>query len=145
MTRQSKIIQLRPKNEAMHIRYNVDLLSKITLNYRQIAQLFDRLQTMGAVPRLIIDSTVPGVICPTYIKSRYQQRLVIDLYPEDRASTFVDKIGVHADLQFDGTPHRCTFPLNSLRHIAAMGPRRVQITKPKTARPQLRVINGGKS
>ena len=69
-------------------------------------------------PRLRIDVTHEGVVCPDFVRERWKEQLIIDLdpsYPLDLAFT---KVGVEADLSFGGHVSRCVFPWTAIYLVA---------------------------
>jgi stringent starvation protein B len=75
-----------------------------------VQSLVESLYAAGRCPRLQVNASCEGVVCPDFIREQWQERLIIDLdasYPLDLTFT-EDAIGV--DLSFGGYVTRCSFP-----------------------------------
>lgn len=83
-----------------------------------VQSVVESLYASGRCPRLHVNATLDGVVCPDFIREQWQERLIIDLdasYPLDL--TF-DEHGIGADLSFGGYVTRCTFPWTSIYVVA---------------------------
>ena len=83
-----------------------------------VQSVVESLYASGRCPRLHVNATLDGVVCPDFIREQWQERLIIDLdasYPLDL--TFDDE-GLSADLSFGGYVTRCTFPWTSIYVVA---------------------------
>lgn len=78
----------------------------------------ESLHQAGACPRLQIDLTCDGVVCPDFVVAKWGERLVIDLDPSYPLNLAFTAIGVEADLSFGGYVTRCKFPYASIYMIA---------------------------
>lgn len=78
----------------------------------------ESLHQEGACPRLQIDLTREGVVCPDFLIEKWGERLVIDLDPSYPLNLAFTAIGVEADLSFGGYVTRCKFPYASIYMIA---------------------------
>lgn len=78
----------------------------------------ESLHEAGACPRLQIDLTCDGVVCPDFVVAKWGERLVIDLDPSYPLNLAFTAIGVEADLSFGGYVTRCKFPYASIYMIA---------------------------
>src|SRR5690606_32978283 len=82
-----------------------------------VQSVVESLYAAGRCPRLHVNATCEGVVCPDFIREQWQERL-IDLdasYPLDL--TFSDE-GIGADLSFGGYVTRCTFPWRAIYVVA---------------------------
>ena len=80
----------------------------------RVQEAIEALHDKGACPRIQVNLTVEGVVCPDFVREQWKERLIIDLdptYPLDLAFT---EEGVEADLSFDGFVTRCVFPFDSI-------------------------------
>jgi stringent starvation protein B len=83
-----------------------------------VQSVVESLYAAGRCPRLHVNATCEGVVCPDFIREQWQERLIIDLdasYPLDLTFS-VDGIG--ADLSFGGYVTRCTFPWAAIYVVA---------------------------
>jgi stringent starvation protein B len=83
-----------------------------------VQSVVESLYASGRCPRLHVNASLEGVVCPDFIREQWQERLIIDLdasYPLDL--TF-DEHGLGADLSFGGYVTRCTFPWTAIYVVA---------------------------
>lgn len=83
-----------------------------------VQSVVESLYAAGRCPRLHVNATCEGVVCPDFIRDQWQERLIIDLdasYPLDL--TFAED-GIGADLSFGGYMTRCTFPWQAIYVVA---------------------------
>ena len=83
-----------------------------------IQSVVESLYAAGRCPRLHVNATCEGVVCPEHIREQWREKLIIDLdasYPLDL--TF-DEDGIGADLSFGGHVTRCTFPWDAIYVVA---------------------------
>ena len=83
-----------------------------------VQSVVESLYAAGRCPRLHVNATCEGVVCPDFIREQWQERLIIDLdasYPLDL--TFAAD-GIGADLSFGGYVTRCTFPWRAIYVVA---------------------------
>src|SRR5690606_27254287 len=83
-----------------------------------VQSVVESLYAAGRCPRLHVNATCEGVVCPDFIREQWQERLIIDLdasYPLDLSFT---EDGIGADLSFGGYVTRCTFPWKAVYVVA---------------------------
>jgi stringent starvation protein B len=83
-----------------------------------VQSVVESLYAAGRCPRLHVNATCEGVVCPEHIREQWRERLIIDLdasYPLDL--TFAED-GIGADLSFGGHVTRCTFPWKAIYVVA---------------------------
>ena len=83
-----------------------------------VQSVVESLYAAGRCPRLHVNATCEGVVCPDFIREQWRERLIIDLdssYPLDL--TFAEE-GIGADLSFGGYVTRCTFPWKAIYVVA---------------------------
>jgi len=83
-----------------------------------VQSVVESLYAAGRCPRLHVNASCEGVVCPDFIREQWQERLIIDLdssYPLDL--TFAED-GIGADLSFGGYVTRCTFPWKAIYVVA---------------------------
>lgn len=83
-----------------------------------VQSVIESLYAAGRCPRLHVNASCAGVVCPPNIREQWRERLIIDLdasYPLDLS--FADE-GVSADLSFSGQVTRCTFPWQAIYVVA---------------------------
>lgn len=79
-----------------------------------VQSVVEALYDAGRCPRLWVNATCEGVVCPEHIREQWREKLIIDLdasYPLDL--TFGEE-GIGADLSFGGQVTRCTFPWQAI-------------------------------
>ena len=75
-----------------------------------VQSVVESLYASGRCPRLHVNASLEGVVCPDFIREQWQERLIIDLdasYPLDLS---FDEHGLGADLSFGGYVTRGSFP-----------------------------------
>jgi stringent starvation protein B len=83
-----------------------------------VQSVVESLYAAGRCPRLHVNATCDGVVCPDFIREQWQERLIIDLdssYPLDL--TYSEE-GIGADLSFGGYVTRCKFPWKAIYVVA---------------------------
>lgn len=83
-----------------------------------VQSVVESLYAAGRCPRLHVNATCEGVVCPDFIREQWQERLIIDLdasYPLDLSFS---EDGIGADLSFGGYVTRCTFPWKAIYVVA---------------------------
>jgi stringent starvation protein B len=83
-----------------------------------VQSVVESLYAAGRCPRLHVNATCEGVVCPDHIRDQWRERLIIDLdasYP--LGLSFADE-GIGADLSFGGHVTRCTFPWKAIYVVA---------------------------
>ena len=83
-----------------------------------VQSVVESLYAAGRCPRLHVNATCEGVVCPDHIREQWRERLIIDLdasYPLDL--TFTED-GIGADLSFGGHVTRCIFPWTAIYVVA---------------------------
>jgi len=83
-----------------------------------VQSVVESLYAAGRCPRLHVNATCEGVVCPDFIREQWQERLIIDLdatYPLDLSFT---NEGIGADLSFGGYVTRCSFPWKAIYVVA---------------------------
>ena len=83
-----------------------------------VQSVVESLYASGRCPRLHVNASLEGVVCPDFIREQWQERLIVDLdasYPLDL--TF-DENGLGADLSFGGYVTRCSFPWTAIYVVA---------------------------
>lgn len=83
-----------------------------------VQSVVESLYAAGRCPRLHVNASCEGVVCPDHIRDQWRERLIIDLdasYPLDL--TFAEE-GIGADLSFGGHVTRCTFPWKAIYVVA---------------------------
>jgi len=83
-----------------------------------VQSVIESLYSAGRCPRLHVNASHEGVVCPDFIREQWKERLIIDLdasYPLDL--TFGEN-GLSADLSFGGYVTRCEFPWEAVYIVA---------------------------
>lgn len=83
-----------------------------------VQSVVESLYAAGRCPRLHVNASCEGVVCPDFIREQWQERLIIDLdatYPLDLS--FSDE-GIGVDLSFGGYVTRCSFPWKAIYVVA---------------------------
>ncbi|MBL4686692.1 MAG: hypothetical protein JKY37_18995 [Nannocystaceae bacterium] len=76
--------------------------------------MVESLHTKGACPRIQVDLTREGVVCPDFVREQWQEELIIDLDPTYPLNLSFTDEGIEADISFDGFVTRCTFPFDAI-------------------------------
>ncbi|TPV95931.1 MAG: hypothetical protein B7733_07380 [Myxococcales bacterium FL481] len=84
----------------------------------RVQHAIESIHREGGCPRLQVDATCDGVVCPDFLVDKWQNRLVIDLDPAWPLNLAFTDDGVEADLAFDGFVTRCTFPFHAIYVVA---------------------------
>ena len=83
-----------------------------------IARAIEALYSVGATPRLMIDSRRADVVVPDFLRAKWAEKLVIDLKASDPLDlAYDDETGVSMTLAFSGYVTRCTFSWASIYAI----------------------------
>jgi stringent starvation protein B len=80
--------------------------------------MVESLHDKGACPRIHVDLTRKGVVCPDFLREQWKEELVIDLDPTYPLDLSFSDDGLQADLSFGGFVTRCTFPFDSIYVVA---------------------------
>jgi len=80
--------------------------------------MIEQLFAKELCPRLHIDITYDGAVCPDFVVDKWQQQLVIDLDPSYPLDLGFTEVGVEADLSFGGFVSRCVFPWDAIYVVA---------------------------
>jgi stringent starvation protein B len=83
-----------------------------------VQRVVESLYAAGRCPRLHVNAEIEGVVCPDDVRTRWGERLILDLdetYPLDLS---YDDEGLSADLSFGGVVTRCTFPWEAVYVVA---------------------------
>ena len=83
-----------------------------------VQNVVEALYAAGRCPRLHVNATCAGVVCPDFIREQWLEALIIDLdssYPLDL--TFTER-GIGVDLSFGGYVTRCSFPWQAIYVVA---------------------------
>ena len=83
-----------------------------------IQSMVESLNSEGSCPRLHVNVTYDGVVCPEFIREEWQEQLVIDLDPSYPLDLVFTEDGVEVDLSFKGFVTRCIFPWKSIYVVA---------------------------
>ncbi len=75
-----------------------------------IRSLLDVIWNQGHTPKIIVDTTHGDVVVPKHVAEQYGDRLPLDLDASYPMNIAFDDAGLHADLSFNHTVTRCTFP-----------------------------------
>lgn len=81
-------------------------------------QMIESLHAKAACPRLQVDATRDGIVCPDFLREQWKERLVIDLDPSWPLNLAFTEDCVEADLAFDGFVARCVFPFSAIYMVA---------------------------
>ena len=77
-------------------------------------RMVESLHDKGACPRIQVDVTREGVVCPDFVREQWKEQLVIDLDPSYPLNLAFTSVGIEADISFDGFVTRCTFPFDAI-------------------------------
>jgi stringent starvation protein B len=84
----------------------------------RVRNMVESLHAKSACPRLVVDATVEGAVCPDFLRERWQEELIIDLDPSYPLNLEFTTEGIEADLAFEGLVARCVFPYSSIYVVA---------------------------
>ena len=80
--------------------------------------MVESLHADGACPRIHVDLTCEGIVCPDFVCEQWKEELVIDLDPSYPLNLAFTEEGIEADLSFGGFVTRCTVPFHSIYMVA---------------------------
>jgi stringent starvation protein B len=83
-----------------------------------VQSVVESLYAAGRCPRLHVNATCEGVVCPEFIREQWQERLIIDLDASYPLDLIFAEDGIGADLSFGGYVTRCTFPWKAIYVVA---------------------------
>lgn len=109
--------------------------------------MVESLHTKGACPRIQVDLTREGVVCPDFVREQWQEELIIDLDPTYPLNLSFTDEGLEADISFDGFVTRCTFPFDAIYVVTDRETRKgivIQENMPESVRlkrqPQTKLV-----
>ena len=79
-----------------------------------VQTVLESLYAAQRCPRLHVDATKGGVVCPDFVRDQWRERLVIDLDASYPLELEMDADGLSANLSFGGYVSRCSFPWGSI-------------------------------
>lgn len=83
-----------------------------------VQSVIESLYAAGRCPRLHVNATFEGVVCPDFIREQWKERLIIDLDPSYPLDLTFEENCLAADLSFGGYVTRCTFPYGAVYVVA---------------------------
>jgi stringent starvation protein B len=83
-----------------------------------VQSVIESLYAAGRCPRLHVNATFEGVVCPDFIREQWKERLIIDLDPSYPLDLTFEEDCLSADLSFGGYVTRCTFPYGAVYVVA---------------------------
>jgi stringent starvation protein B len=83
-----------------------------------VQSVIESLYAAGRCPRLHVNATFEGVVCPDFIREQWKERLIIDLDPSYPLDLIFEEDCLAADLSFGGYVTRCTFPYGAVYVVA---------------------------
>lgn len=83
-----------------------------------IQSLVESIHRDGSCPRLQVDLTRPGIVCPDFVCEKWGEKLIIDLDPSYPLDLRFTATGIDVDLSFGGYVSRCTFPYAAIYMVA---------------------------
>ncbi len=83
-----------------------------------VQSVIESLYAAGRCPRLHVNASYEGVVCPDFIREQWRERLIIDLDPSYPLDLTFDNETLSADLSFGGYVTRCTFPYGGIYVVA---------------------------
>ncbi len=83
-----------------------------------VQSVIESLYAAGRCPRLHVNATAQGVVCPDFIREQWQERLIIDLDSTYPLSLAFNDEGIGVDLSFGGYITRCSFPWKAIYVVA---------------------------
>ena len=83
-----------------------------------VQSVIESLYAAGRCPRLHVNATFDGVVCPDFIREQWRERLIIDLDPSYPLDLTFEEDCLAADLSFGGYVTRCTFPYGAVYVVA---------------------------
>jgi len=84
----------------------------------RVQSLIESIHADGSCPRLQVDLTCDGIVCPDFVCEKWGEELVIDLDPSYPLDLVFTATGVDVDLSFGGYVTRCTFPYAAIYMVA---------------------------
>jgi stringent starvation protein B len=83
-----------------------------------VQSVIESLYAAGRCPRLHVNASFEGVVCPDFIREQWRERLIIDLDPSYPLDLTFEAESLAADLSFGGYVTRCTFPYGAVYVVA---------------------------
>ena len=83
-----------------------------------VQSVIESLYAAGRCPRLHVNASFAGVVCPDFIREQWRERLIIDLDPSYPLDLTFEAEALSADLSFGGYVTRCTFPYGAVYVVA---------------------------
>jgi stringent starvation protein B len=83
-----------------------------------VQSVIESLYAAGRCPRLHVNASYEGVVCPDFIREQWRERLIIDLDPSYPLDLTFETDALAADLSFGGYVTRCTFPYEAVYVVA---------------------------
>ncbi len=83
-----------------------------------IQRLVESIHEDGSCPRLQVDLTHSGIVCPDFVCEKWGEKLIIDLDPSYPLDLRFTATGIDVDLSFGGYVSRCTFPYAAIYMVA---------------------------
>lgn len=83
-----------------------------------VQSVIESLYAAGRCPRLHVNATFSGVVCPDFIREQWKERLIIDLDPSYPLDLTFEEENLAADLSFGGYVTRCSFPYGAVYVVA---------------------------
>jgi stringent starvation protein B len=83
-----------------------------------VQSVIESLYAAGRCPRLHVNASFEGVVCPDFIREQWKERLIIDLDPSYPLDLTFEEDCLAADLSFGGYVTRCTFPYGAVYVVA---------------------------
>ncbi|MBK8263677.1 MAG: hypothetical protein IPK80_20360 [Nannocystis sp.] len=87
----------------------------------RVRRLIEAIHQKGSCPRLQVDLTREGIVCPDFVCEKWGERLIIDLDPSYPLDLRFTATGLDVDLSFGGYVTRCTFPYAAIYMIVDRG------------------------
>ncbi len=106
-----------------------------------IQRLVESIHRDGSCPRLQVDLTRPGIVCPDFVCEKWGEKLIIDLDPSYPLDLRFTATGIDVDLSFGGYVSRCTFPYAAIYMVADRATGKGMLFEenaPESARPKRR-------
>lgn len=83
-----------------------------------VQSMVESIHAKGDCPRLQLDLTCEGIVCPDFVVEQWQESLVIDLDPNYPLNLEFTDESVTVDLSFAGYVHTCVFPFKAIYMVA---------------------------
>ncbi len=84
----------------------------------RVQSLIESIHADDSCPRLQVDLTSDGIVCPDFVCEKWGEELVIDLDPSYPLDLEFTATGIDVDLSFGGYVTRCTFPYAAIYMVA---------------------------